>query len=110
MYEEKYRAEKLVCLLSVDGRLQIKRGEEIVGRADEKTRLSFRKSRWQRSDANEIKPDYNNAFTVLGVLLTELANAAAAVLLTVCAVSVVNTTVSHVRCPYYVYVWLFIFR
>lgn len=74
-----------------------------------KTRLSFRKSRWQRSDANEIKPDYNNAFTVLGVLLTELANAAAAVLLTVCAVSVVNTTVSHVRCPYYVYVWLFIF-
>ena len=37
-----------------------------------------------------------------GVLLTELANAAAAVLLTVCAVSVVNTTVSHVRCPYYV--------
>mgnify|MGYP007132144365 CR=1 FL=1 len=74
-----------------------------------KTRLSFRKSRWQRSDANEIKPDYNNAFTVLGVLLTELANAAAAVFLTVCAVSVVNTTVSHVRCPYYVYVWLFIF-
>lgn len=74
-----------------------------------KTRLSFRKSRWQRSDTNEIKPDYNNAFTVLGVLLTELANAAAAVLLTVCAVSVVNTTVSHVRCPYYVYVWLFIF-
>ena len=63
-----------------------------------KTRLSFRKSRWQKSDANEIKPDYNNAFTVLGVLLTELANAAAAVLLTVCAVSVVNTTVSHVRC------------
>ena len=59
---------------------------------------------------NEIKPDYNNAFTVLGVLLTELANAAAAVLLTVCAVSVVNTTVSHVRCPYYVYVYLFIFR
>ena len=50
-----------------------------------KTRLSFRKSRWQRSDTNEIKPDYNNAFTVLGVLLTELANAAAAVLLTVCA-------------------------
>ena len=46
---------------------------------------------------------------MLGVLLTELANAAAAVLLTVCAVSVVNTTVSHVRCPYYVYVWLFIF-
>lgn len=74
-----------------------------------KTRLSFRKSRWQRADTNEIKPDYNNAFTVLGVLLTELANAAAAVLLTVCAVSVVNTTVSHVRCPYYVYVWLFIF-
>ena len=74
-----------------------------------KTRLSFRKSRWQKSDANEIKPDYNNAFTVLGVLLTELVNAAAAVLLTVCAVSVVNTTVSHVRCPYYVYVWLFIF-
>ena len=74
-----------------------------------KTRLSFRKSRWQRSDTNEIKPDYNNAFTVLGVLLTELANAAASVLLTVCAVSVVNTTVSHVRCPYYVYVWLFIF-
>lgn len=109
LYEEKYRAEKLVCLLSVDGRLQIKRGEEIVGRADEKTRLSFRKSRWQRSDTNEIKPDYNNAFTVLGVLLTELANAAAAVFLTVCAVSVVNTTVSHVRCPYYVYVWLFIF-
>lgn len=109
LYEEKYRAEKLVCLLSVDGRLQIKRGEEIVGRADEKTRLSFRKSRWQRSDTNEIKPDYNNAFTVLGVLLTELANAVAAVLLTVCAVSVVNTTVSHVRCPYYVYVWLFIF-
>ena len=109
LYEEKYRAEKLVCLLSVDGRLQIKRGEEIVGRADEKTRLSFRKSRWQRSDTNEIKPDYNNVFTVLGVLLTELANAAAAVLLTVCAVSVVNTTVSHVRCPYYVYVWLFIF-
>lgn len=109
LYEEKYRAEKLVCLLSVDGRLQIKRGEEIVGRADEKTRLSFRKSRWQRSDTNEIKPDYNNAFTVLGVLLTELANAAASVLLTVCAVSVVNTTVSHVRCPYYVYVWLFIF-
>ena len=36
LYEEKYRAEKLVCLLSVDGRLQIKRGEEIVGRADEK--------------------------------------------------------------------------
>ena len=29
LYEEKYRAEKLVCLLSVDGRLQIKRGEEI---------------------------------------------------------------------------------
>lgn len=51
-----------------------------------KTRLSFRKSRWQRSDTNEIKPDYNNVFTVLGVLLTELANAAAAVLLTVCAV------------------------
>ena len=74
-----------------------------------KTRLSFRKSRWQKSDTNEIKPDYNNAFTVFGVLLTELANAAAAVLLTVCAVSVVNTTVSHVRCPYYVYVWLFIF-
>lgn len=74
-----------------------------------KTRLSFRKSRWQRSDTNEIKPDYNNAFTVFGVLLIELANAAAAVLLTVCAVSVVNTTVSHVRCPYYVYVWLFIF-
>ncbi len=74
-----------------------------------KTRLSFRKSRWQRSDTNEIKPDYNNVFTVLGVLLTELANAAAAVFLTVCAVSVVNTTVSHVRCPYYVYVWLFIF-
>lgn len=74
-----------------------------------KTRLSFRKSRWQRSDTNEIKPDYNNAFAVLGVLLTELANAAAAVLLTVCAVSVVNTTVSHVRCPYYVYMWLFIF-
>ena len=48
-----------------------------------RTRLSFRKSRWQRSDTNEIKPDYNNAFTVLGVLLTELANAAAAVLLTV---------------------------
>ena len=46
-----------------------------------KTRLSFRKSRWQRSDTNEIKPDYNNAFTVLGVLLTELVNAAAAVLL-----------------------------
>ena len=46
---------------------------------------------------------------MLGVLLTELANAVAAVLLTVCAVSVVNTTVSHVRCPYYVYVWLFIF-
>ena len=46
---------------------------------------------------------------MLGVLLTEIANAAAAVLLTVCAVSVVNTTVSHVRCPYYVYVWLFIF-
>lgn len=42
-----------------------------------KTRLSFRKSRWQKSDTNEIKPDYNNAFTVLGVLLTELANAAA---------------------------------
>ena len=42
-----------------------------------KTRLSFRKSRWQKSDANEIKPDYNNAFTVLGVLLTELVNAAA---------------------------------
>ena len=38
LYEEKYRAEKLVCLLSVDGRLQIKRGEEIVGRADEKKR------------------------------------------------------------------------
>ena len=55
LYEEKYRAEKLVCLLSVDGRLQIKRGEEIVGRADEKTRLSFRKSRWQRSDTNENK-------------------------------------------------------
>ena len=36
-----------------------------------KTRLSFRKSRWQRSDANGIKPDYNNAFTVLGVLLTD---------------------------------------
>ena len=48
-----------------------------------KTRLSFRKSRWQRSDTNEIKPDYNNVFTVIGVLLTELANAAAAVLLTV---------------------------
>lgn len=74
-----------------------------------KTRLSFRKSCWQRSDTNEIKPDYNNAFTVLSVLLTELANAAAAVFLTVCAVSVVNTTISHVRCPYYVYVWLFIF-
>lgn len=74
-----------------------------------KTRLSFRKSYWQRSDTNEIKPDYNNAFTVLSVLLTELANAAAAVVLTVCAVSVVNTTISHVRCPYYVYVWLFIF-
>lgn len=72
-------------------------------------RLSFRKSCWQRSDINEIKPDYNNTFTVFGVLLTELANAAAAVFLTVCAVSVVNTTVSHVRCPYYVYVWLFIF-
>ena len=27
LYEEKYRAEKLVCLLSVDRRLQIKRGE-----------------------------------------------------------------------------------
>lgn len=39
LYEEKYRAEKLVCLLSVDGRLQIKRGEEIVGRADEKTEI-----------------------------------------------------------------------
>lgn len=74
-----------------------------------KTRLSFRKSFWQRSDTNEIKTDYNNAFTVLSVLLTELANAAAAVFLTVCAVSVVNTTISHVRCPYYVYVWLFIF-
>ena len=74
-----------------------------------KTRLSFRKSCWQRSDTNEIKPDYNNTFTVLSVLLTELANAAAAVFLTVCAVSVVNTTISHVRCPYYVYVWLFIF-
>lgn len=74
-----------------------------------KTRLSFRKNCWQRSDTNEIKPDYNNAFTVLSVLLTELANAAAAVFLTVCAVSVVNTTISHVRCPYYVYVWLFIF-
>lgn len=74
-----------------------------------KTRLSFRKSCWQRSDTNEIKPDYNNAFTVLSVLLTELANATAAVFLTVCAVSVVNTTISHVRCPYYVYVWLFIF-
>lgn len=74
-----------------------------------KTRLSFRKSCWQRSDTNEIKPDYNNAFTVLSVLLTELANAAAAVLLTVCAVSVVNTTISNVSCPYYVYVWLFIF-
>lgn len=74
-----------------------------------KTRLSFRKSCWQRSDTNEIKTDYNNAFTVLSVLLTELANAAAAVVLTVCAVSVVNTTISHVRCPYYVYVWLFIF-
>lgn len=74
-----------------------------------KTRLSFRKSCWQRSDTNEIKTDYNNAFTVLSVLLTELANAAAAVFLTVCAVSVVNTTISHVRCPYYVYVWLFIF-
>ena len=74
-----------------------------------KTRLSFRKSCWQRSDTNEIKPDYNNVFTVLSVLLTELANAAAAVFLTVCAVSVVNTTISHVRCPYYVYVWLFIF-
>lgn len=74
-----------------------------------KTRLSFRKSCWQRSDTNEIKPDYNNAFTVLSVLLTELANAVAAVFLTVCAVSVVNTTISHVRCPYYVYVWLFIF-
>lgn len=32
-------AEKLVCLLSVDGRLQIKRGEEIVGRADEKNEI-----------------------------------------------------------------------
>lgn len=74
-----------------------------------KTRLSFRKSCWQKSDTNEIKPDYNNAFTVLSVLLTELANAAAAVFLTVCAVSVVNTTISYVRCPYYVYVWLFIF-
>lgn len=74
-----------------------------------KTRLSFRKSCWQRSDTNEIKTDYNNAFTVLSVLLTELANAAAAVFLMVCAVSVVNTTISHVRCPYYVYVWLFIF-
>lgn len=72
-------------------------------------RLSFRKNCWQRSDTNEIKTDYNNAFTVLSVLLTELANAAAAVVLTVCAVSVVNTTISHVRCPYYVYVWLFIF-
>lgn len=39
LYEEKYRAEKLVCLLSVDGRLQIKRGEEIVGRADEKNEI-----------------------------------------------------------------------
>lgn len=74
-----------------------------------KTRLSFRKSCWQKSDTNEIKTDYNNAFTVLSVLLTELANAAAAVFLTVCAVSVVNTTISNVRCPYYVYVWLFIF-
>jgi hypothetical protein len=37
--EEKYRAEKLVCLLSVDRRLQIKRGEEIVGRADEKNEI-----------------------------------------------------------------------
>ena len=43
-----------------------------------KTRLSFRKSCWQRSDTNEIKTDYNNAFTVLSVLLTELANAAVA--------------------------------
>ena len=39
LYEEKYRAERLVCLLSVDGRLQIKRGEEIVGRADEKNEI-----------------------------------------------------------------------
>lgn len=39
LYEEKYRAEKLVCLFSVDGRLQIKRGEEIVGRADEKNEI-----------------------------------------------------------------------
>ena len=39
LYEEKYRAEKLVCLLSVDRRLQIKRGEEIVGRADEKNEI-----------------------------------------------------------------------
>ena len=78
-----------MCLFSVDGRLQIKRGEEMLAERMKKTRLSFRKSRWQRSDTNEIKPDYNNAFTVLGVLLTELANAAAAVLLTVCAVSVV---------------------
>ena len=39
LYGEKYRAEKLVCLLSVDGRLQIKRGEEIVGRADEKNEI-----------------------------------------------------------------------
>lgn len=39
LYEEKYRAENLVCLLSVDGRLQIKRGEEIVGRADEKNEI-----------------------------------------------------------------------
>lgn len=39
LYEEKYRAEKLVCLLSVDERLQIKRGEEIVGRADEKNEI-----------------------------------------------------------------------
>ena len=39
LYEEKYRAERLVCLLTVDGRLQIKKGEEIVGRADEKNEI-----------------------------------------------------------------------
>ena len=39
LYEEKYRAEKLVCLLIVDGKLQIKKGEEIVGRADEKNEI-----------------------------------------------------------------------
>ena len=35
----KSTGQKSLCLLSVDGRLQIKRGEEIVGRADEKNEI-----------------------------------------------------------------------